>query len=209
MSFFFCRFQPMQSKQIDWRKERNKNWKRHQLWLHFWDWGGGGHTKPKAETMRKTKSVAFPRLARIHASKAARAKTKAVQSCFSLCEGWSSCWWMGEVGLGGSTGREDGAAPASHRRISLERTHHLCTFVELSLFNPPTEPFGNQLCIPPPDTDPHLPPPSLSVMSALPPLCCCSPVSDFHQSHPTHLWNPHPPVEAKMGCSSLTLCLTV
>lgn len=37
----------------------------------------------------------------------------------------------------------DGAAP--HRRTALERTHHLCSFVELSHFNPPAKPFGNQL----------------------------------------------------------------
>lgn len=43
----------------------------------------------------------------------------------------SSCWW----GL-------DRAAPAPHRRITLERTHHLCSFVELSHFNPRPSPLG-------------------------------------------------------------------
>lgn len=77
--------------------------------------------------------------------------------------------------------REVGGVP--HRRISLEGTHHLCTFVELSHFNPPPQPsspFGNPHRTPPHThtNTPH------SVMSALPPLCCCSPVSGFHQSHP-------------------------
>lgn len=32
------------------------------------------------------------------------------------------------------------AALAPHRQITLERTHHLCLFVELSHFNPPAGP---------------------------------------------------------------------
>lgn len=42
----------------------------------------------------------------------------------------------------------DRAAPAPHRRITLERTHHLCSFVELSHFNPQPGSFGNQLYTP-------------------------------------------------------------
>lgn len=41
----------------------------------------------------------------------------------------------------------DRASSAPHRRITLERTHHLCSFVELSHFNPWAH-FGNQLCTP-------------------------------------------------------------
>lgn len=59
-------------------------------------------------------------------------------------------WWRERtkkrerVATGGGGGwTMDGAAP--HRRTALERTHHLCSFVELSHFNPPAKPFGNQL----------------------------------------------------------------
>lgn len=111
--------------------------------------------------MRNTKSVAFPHVSLTrtltHASRVAHiaVKDKGGTVVF-LCgsgmerkkkrkkEGESSCWW----GLAR-------AAPAPHRQITLERTHHLCSFVELSHFNPRTGPFGNQLHTPPPNTEPH------------------------------------------------------
>lgn len=49
----------------------------------------------------------------------------------------------------------DRAAPVPHRQITLERTHHLCSFVELSHFNPWSGPFGNQLHNPPPSAEPQ------------------------------------------------------
>lgn len=145
--------------------------------------------------MRNTKSVAFPHFthtytdAYIQSCTHSSRKTKAAQSCFSpgLRDGWrekgkrerekkkreraSSCWW-------GS----DRAAPAPHRRITLERTHHLCSFVELSHFNPPAEPIGNRLYTlstrhgaprpsPPHPTQRH--PTAALPPSAFPPLCCC------------------------------------
>lgn len=45
-----------------------------------------------------------------------------------------------KAGTAAVVGGLDRAAPAPHRQITLERTHHLCSFVELSHFNPPAGP---------------------------------------------------------------------
>lgn len=116
----------------------------------------------------------------------------------------------------------DRAAPAPHRRITLERTHHLCSFVELSHFNPRPGPFGNQLHTPPPNTEPHSRAPGHAALqlSALPPLCCCSLVSGTHsQTHtftkatPTtglpHVCQDHQVGWRGRGFDSLTLCWSV
>lgn len=88
----------------------------------------------------------------------------------------------------------DSAAPAPHRRITLERTHHLCSFVELSHFNPRLGPFGNQLHKPPPNAVPHsrAPPTPLQSCSCQHFHLCAAVVwcqvhthTHFHQSYST------------------------
>lgn len=77
-------------------------------------------------------------------------------------------------------------APAPHRRITLERTLHLCSFVELSHFNPRPSPLGTNFNPHPTRLVLH-PGHSALPPSAFPPLCCCSQVrthKHFHQSHP-------------------------
>lgn len=115
--------------------------------------------------MRNTKSVAFPHvsLARTptHASRVAHIAVK---------DKGSTVVFLSVSGMERERERDrereqqqlvvvvvgvDRAAPAPHRRITLERTHHLCSFVELSHFNPRPGPFGNQLYTPPPNTVPH------------------------------------------------------
>lgn len=108
-------------------------------------------------------------------------QTKAAQWCFSVPQKRrdrggrkaSSCW-------GGEQSRS-----SQNRRTTLERTHHLCSFVELSLFNPQLGLLGNQLYTPLHPKLPPLhgwvPPPSCTnywalSLSALPPLCFCTPV---------------------------------
>lgn len=115
------------------------------------------------QTMRNTKLVAFPHCIHMHNHTCIQSHTHSSQrqrqhSCVSLClwdvEEENESWR--EQLLGGV----DGAAPC--RRITLERTHHLCSFVELSHFNlaPPVH--------------------STLPLSPLPPLCCCSLVSGTH-----------------------------
>lgn len=106
--------------------------------------------------MRNTKSVAF------HTCFTHTYTDTCIQSCThsSQRQRQHSCvslWlWDGEKEKEKERGREqllvgvDRAAPAPHRPITLERTHHLCSFVELSHFNPWPGPFGNQLHTPPP-----------------------------------------------------------
>lgn len=49
-------------------------------------------------------------------------------------------------------------APVPHRRITLERTHHLCSFVELSHFNPRPGLLGTNFTPNPPPTHTHTAP---------------------------------------------------
>lgn len=171
--------------------------------------------------MRNTKSVAFPHVSLTrtptHASRVAHiaVKDKGSTVVFLFGPGME----RKKTSERKKRGREqllvgvDRAAPAPHRQITLERTHHLCSFVELSHFNPRPGPFGNRLHTPPPNAEPHSrappsqhtdththkpPSPKHSALqlSALPPLCCCSLVSgtrshtrshtQFHQSHPNN-----------------------
>lgn len=96
--------------------------------------------------MRNTQSVAFPRFTHTYTD-------TCIQSCTHDSQRQrqhsrvSLCLWDGEKELQLPVG-VDRAAAAPHRRITLERTHHLCSFVELSHFNPWPGPFGNQLCTP-------------------------------------------------------------
>ena len=90
--------------------------------------------------MRNTKSVAFPHFTHMYTSRAAHIAAKDKGSAVVyLCDGERERERKEReqplVGV-------DGAAPAAHRRITLERTHHLCWFVELSHFNPGPSPLG-------------------------------------------------------------------
>lgn len=104
------------------------------------------------QTMRNTKSVAFTHVSltrtQTHASRVAHIAVK---------DKGSTVVFLSGSGMERKKKRKkegereqllvgvDRAAPAPHRRITLERTHHLCSFVELSHFNPWPGPFGNQL----------------------------------------------------------------
>lgn len=89
------------------------------------------------------------------------------------------------------------AALVPHRQITLERTHHLCSFVELSHFNPRPGPFGNQLHNPPPSTEPQsrAPTPPIQACSCQHFHLCAAVVwcqvyshkhAHFYQSHPNN-----------------------
>lgn len=198
----------MQSKQITMR-QRNKEKKLKMsstlTWLLDWKKRGDLANKTKALTKGERLKNGFGQWETLnlllfhislickltHTSRAAHiaVKDKGKRSRASLC----LCFWEkqkeGEqqqllVGGGGWTE----PAPAPHRRITLERTLHLCSFVELSHFNPRPSPLGTNF-------NPHPHPtrlilhPGHSALppSAFPPLCCCSQVrthKHFHQSHP-------------------------
>lgn len=68
-----------------------------------------------------------------------QSNTKAAHLCFSVASGWTERKRerkQEQLPWGGG----NRAALAPHRQITLERTHHLCLFVELSHFNPPAGP---------------------------------------------------------------------
>lgn len=124
--------------------------------------------------MRNTKSVAFPHVSLTrsltHASRVAHIAVKDKGSTVVFLCGSG----MERKKKRKNRGREqllvgvDRAAPAPHRQITLERTHHLCSFVELSHFNPRPGTFGNQLHTPPPNTEPHSRPPPPTYQSVSP-----------------------------------------
>lgn len=144
-------------------KTKQRNWKCHQLWLDFWTemetwqtkqmhWQKGERFR-QWETLNKFFSTCFTYCTckPTHASRVAHMTVKGKDRTvvFLSASGMERKkkrkkegeWEQLLVGV-------DRAAPAPHRRITLERTHHLCSFVELSHFNPQPGSFGNQLYTP-------------------------------------------------------------
>lgn len=147
------------------RKVTNKTQAYHQLWLWLLDYRKTWQVKQNhwhnqrgctwLQTMRNTNSVAFPQFAHTFTD-------TYIQSCAhsSQRQRQHSCvfLWLGDGARERESDQllvgEDGAAAVPHRRITLERTHHLCSFVELSHFNPQPSPLGTDFTNPP---QPHSP----------------------------------------------------
>lgn len=201
------------------KEKKQKNWKCHQLWLDSWTKEGLGKQNKCTDKRRgvengsrqwETLNQLLFHMFHSHVHRhmhpelhTLQSKTKAAWLCFSVALGWRERKRerkREQLPVGA-----DGAAPAPHRRITLERTHHLCSFVELSHFNPRLGPFGNQLTplhpTQSPTAEPPLPLPlpnhSGLQLSALPPLYCSSLVSGTHSQHShtnthTHTHQSHP-----------------
>lgn len=158
------------------KEKKQKNWKCHQLWLDSWTKEGLGKQNKCTDKRRgvengsrqwETLNQLLFHMFHSHVHRhmhpelhTLQSKTKAAWLCFSVALGWRERKRerkREQLPVGA-----DGAAPAPHRRITLERTHHLCSFVELSHFNPRLGPFGNQLTPLHPTQSPTAEPPSPS-----------------------------------------------
>lgn len=155
------------------QRKKQKDWKCHQLGLYSWTKGGlGKHNKrtdKRGEVENGFRQWETLNQWLFHVSPTDTYSNTCIQSCTHGSQRQRqhsrvSLWlWDGEKENEKERERKrksscwlgvDRATPVPHRQITLERTHHLCSFVELSHFNPWPGPFGNQLHNPPPSAEP-------------------------------------------------------